>query len=303
MPEDNTALIFVKPHAFTPATIEWVRKTIVEKGLTIKSEAECTDLGAGCDRHYHAIASKAIANPKDLAVPEEAFQKTFGCSWASVLEAGQAVTAAEVMTKLNIDGNGLEDIWRRIKKEGNLVKLGGGFYCGKVQAEPPLYCFNGFYMSMRDKYAKEGSKIQVFVVTFDSAKVSWETFRNDVLGPTDPKEAPKDSLRGHILANWEALGLKGEPDVGDNCVHGSASPFEAWVEIQNWCKEPADGTEFGKALLEVVPKDRLDQWAYDPRVTYGHKAFPVSNSLFDSMENMDSGDVLALAHAINATQV
>lgn len=302
MPEDNTALIFVKPHAFTPATIEWVRNTITEKGLTIKSEKECGNLGDAVDRHYYAIASKAIAPPAELNVPPEAFEKTFGCTWASVLEAGQAVTAKEVMDQLKLDAAGMEETWRRIKKEGNLVKLGGGFYCGKVQSEPPLYCFNGFYMSMRDKYANEASKIHVFVVTFDSKKVSWEKFRNDVLGPTDPKAAPTDSLRGHILGNWESLGLKAEPDVGDNCVHGSASPFEAWVEIQNWVGEGPQDTDFGKALNEVVPKETLDKWAYDPKVTYGHKSFPVSDSLFDAVENLDSGNALAFLYAINGTQ-
>jgi len=299
---DNTALVFVKPHAFTPATVEWVRKRLTDGGLTIAQEMECGDLGDAVDRHYYAIASKAQMAPKDLTVPNEAFEKTFGVSWQSVLDAGQVVTAAEVMTKLNLDAQGMEDTWRRIKKEGNLVKLGGGFYAGKVQSEPPLFCFNGFYMSMREKYAAATSKIQVFIVNWDSKKKSWESFRDEFLGPTDPKTAPEDSLRGHILKNWQALGLKAEPDVGDNCVHGSASPFEAWCEITNWAKQAGDASDFGKALLDIAPKEVLDKWSYDPRVTYGHKSFPVNDSLFDSVENMDSGMCLTLLTAIAATQ-
>jgi nucleoside diphosphate kinase len=300
---DNTALLFVKPHAFTPATIEYCRKRITEEGLTILEEKECSDLGAAVDRHYHAIASKAVMPPKELSVPNEAFQKTFGVSWQSVLDAGHVVTATEVMSTLSLDAAGMEDTWRRIKKEGNLVKLGGGFYAGKVRSDPPLYCFNGFYMSMRDKYANAASKIHVFVVNWSSEKKPWEKFRDDFLGPTDPKAAPADSLRGYVLGNWQALGLKAEPDVGDNCVHGSASPFEAWVEIQNWVKQAPDASSFGKAIASTVDSKKLEAWSYDPKVTYGHKEFPVSNSLFDAFENMDSGDVLALAHAINATQV
>lgn len=125
-------------------------------------------------------------------------------------------------------------------------------------------------------------------------------FSSQFLGPTDPRESPEHSLRSHIFRNWKALGLKEEPNVGDNAIHGSASPFEAWVEIQNWCKEGPGETLFGKALLEVVPLPILEKWSLDPKVTYGHRLFPVANSLFDAFEDMDSGDLLALAGAIAA---
>ena len=59
-------------------------------------------------------------------------------------------------------------------------------------------------------------------------------FRGQLLGPTDPAEAPASSLRGKIAAQWEALGLAAAPDVGDNGVHASASPFEALAERLNW---------------------------------------------------------------------
>jgi len=59
-------------------------------------------------------------------------------------------------------------------------------------------------------------------------------FRGKLLGPTDPAEAPASSLRGKIAAQWEALGLAAAPDVGDNGVHASASPFEALAERLNW---------------------------------------------------------------------
>jgi hypothetical protein len=42
-------------------------------------------------------------------------------------------------------------------------------------------------------------------------------------------------LRNTCLKNWEALGLPGKPNVGDNGFHGSASPFEALAERANWC--------------------------------------------------------------------
>jgi hypothetical protein len=38
-------------------------------------------------------------------------------------------------------------------KEKNLVKFGGGFYCGLIDG---LYVFNGFFMSMRSKFTAPG---------------------------------------------------------------------------------------------------------------------------------------------------
>merc|ERR1712072_469062 len=98
----------------------------------------------------------------------------------------------------------------------------------------PVYVFNGFFMSMRSKFTAPGTEIYWYSVEWDSAALSWANFRGQVLGPTDPTEAPKDSLRGQILAKWKELGLESQPDVGDNGMHASASPFEAFAERNNW---------------------------------------------------------------------
>ena len=39
----------------------------------------------------------------------------------------------------------------------------------------------------------------------DVARAQWEEFRGDVLGPTDPATAPKDSLRGKIMVRRHCL--------------------------------------------------------------------------------------------------
>jgi hypothetical protein len=39
-----------------------------------------------------------------------------------------------------------------------------------------------------------------------------------------------------IYKGWEGLGLDYKPNVGDNGVHASASPFEALAERMNWLK-------------------------------------------------------------------
>merc|ERR1712144_172314 len=90
----NTAFVFIKPHAVTAPTIELVKKTLEEKGFTIKKEGELDGPTIGdkklIDNHYYAIANKAsLTLPKDLNPPEA-------------------------------------------KKAGQLVKFGGGFYAGLV---------------------------------------------------------------------------------------------------------------------------------------------------------------------------
>ena len=81
-------------------------------------------------------------------------------------------------------------------------------------------------MSMREKFVAKGKSIYYYSVTWDANELSWEDFRGKLLGPTNPADAPKESLRGQILANWKELGLPAQPDTGDNGVHASASPFE-----------------------------------------------------------------------------
>lgn len=93
---------------------------------------------------------------------------------------------------------------------------------------------NGFYMSMRAAYCAPGEKIKYYTVTFPSDALSWETFRGDVLGATDPTAAPPGSIRRTILDKYKELGLKSKPNTGDNGVHASASPFEALAERCNW---------------------------------------------------------------------
>jgi len=64
--------------------------------------------------------------------------------------------------------------------------------------------------------------------------ITFKDFRQKILGTTDPKTAVEGSMRNYIYKNWQELGLKSEPNVGDNGVHGSASPLEALAEKVNW---------------------------------------------------------------------
>ena len=216
-------------------------------------------------------------------------------SWEDALASGNVYNAIDGCAYLGIDADALDKLWGVCKKEKKLIKFGGGFYCGliSVEGKTPAYIFNGFFMSMRSKYVTPGTSIHYYTVSFNSSALSWADFRGNVLGPTDPSTAPADSVRGKIMSDWESLGLKAQPDTGDNGVHASASPFEGLAERMNWLKVKATDDPFGAKLLSNgVSEETLKAWSVDPQVK--------GNSLFDSFEDLDCDQVLQKAVELNA---
>jgi len=209
------------------------------------------------------------------------------------LNEGLCYNAMDAGKKLGLNANQLEKKWGACKK--NCVKFGGGFYCSNLGSdEAPMYVFNGFFMSMREKFVAKGKSIYYYSVTWDSHSLSWEDFRGKLLGPTNPADAPKDSLRGQIFANWKKLGLPSEPDTGDNGVHASASPFEALAERMNWLGACLDTDIFGKAMLDSgISAETIKEWSEDPQVKGG--------SVFDGLEDTQAVDCLQKCVQLNTT--
>jgi nucleoside diphosphate kinase len=288
----NGAFVFIKPHANTEKAQALVKDTFAAKGITIIKEGELKgeviDEKKLIDQHYYAIANKAvILSPDKLPVPEEKFKEAFGMEWKEALEKKLVYNAMEASKKLNKDGAALEQEWRKAKK--TVCKFGGGFYCGKLplpcedgEEGGEIFVFNAFYMSMRDAFVKPGTSIHFYHVEFDPTKLSWADFRGKVLGPTNPADAPADSLRGKILKDWEALGLSAEPDTGNNGVHASASPFEGLAERMNWLGTPISDDPMGKLLLSDagLTEELIKAWSLDPQVEG-------VGSIFDALEDMD----------------
>merc|ERR1712232_722373 len=294
----NAAFVFIKPHAVTEKVKALAKAGLESKGIKIVAEGslsgEVIDEKKLIDQHYYAIASKAtILKPHELNVPADKFEGQFGLSWQAALDSGKVFNAMDGCKHLGIDADELDAAWAKTKAAKKLVKFGGGFYCGLVEIEgkDPVYIFNGFFMSMRSKFTKPGTEIYYYVVEWDAKSLPWADFRGKVLGPTDPAEAPADSLRGQILAKWEDLGLKSEPNVGDNGMHASASPFEALAERNNWLGVPFGQDEFGALLLsEGVPEPLIKAWSVDPQVTI---AAGKQGSIFDQLEDLDSAECLS----------
>mmetsp|Transcript_3111 Transcript_3111/g.4797 ORF Transcript_3111/g.4797 Transcript_3111/m.4797 type:complete len:325 (+) Transcript_3111:66-1040(+) len=291
----NSAFVFIKPHANTPKTQQLVSRSFSTQGIRVLEEGELTgeqiDQGRLIDQHYYAIASKAtLMKPEQLPVPAAKFQDTFGISWQKALKDGLVFNALDACKHLGITADELDKAWGPAKK----VKFGGGFYCGlvSVPGKTPIYVFNGFFMSMRNKFVTPGTSIHYYVVDFSPSDISWSDFRGNVLGPTDPAQAPADSLRGKILKDWKSLGLEYQPNVGDNGVHASASPFEGLAERANWLKTDIAADPFGAKLLAAgISRDTIEKWSVDPQVK--------GKSLFDSLEDLDTEECVAKAVELN----
>lgn len=289
----NRAFLFVKPHANTEAVNKMVRESLEGQGFIIKAEGELSaqeiDAKRLIDTHYGAIASKAVVlKPSELNVPEkgkEQFKQAFGISWQEALDKGLVKNAKEACEVLQVDGDELEALWRKIDKK-DLIKFGGGFYCGKIKDD--LFGINGFYMQMRGRYTSPPASIHFYEVEWAPASLPWNQFREGVLGATDPSKAAEGSLRRKVYESWESLGLKKCPDTGDNSMHGSASPFEALAEVANWEGKKIEEDLFGQALLlsTGLDIDTIKLWLGDAQVPVNGKLA----SIFDTLEDQNSKD-------------
>ena len=182
----NSAFVFVKPHANTPATQALVKDKLEGAGIEILSEhdisGETIDENRLIDQHYYSIASKATILPaSEIPVPHDKFLAEFGESWETVLAEKRAVNAMDACDRFGCTPEELNKAWLASK---SVVKFGGGFYCGvvSVDKQPPLYVFNAFFMAMRGKFVAPGSSIHCYVVQWDPNNMSWTTFRNEFLG-------------------------------------------------------------------------------------------------------------------------
>lgn len=305
----NSAFVFAKPHANTTEVQALIKKTFDDKGITIVEEGEIDgptiDSKKLIDQHYYAIASKAtILTPDKLNVPADKFKDTFGEEWEAVKSEGRVFNALDIQKKLGWSQDELDGYWNKTNADDKTrVKFGGGFYCGKMPVDGVnYYTFNAFFMTMRGKFTQPGESIHYYVVKWEKDALAWADFRGKVLGPTNPADAPADSLRGMLNADWQSLGLKSAPNTGDNGVHASASPFEGLAERSNWLAGPIKEDIFGKQLMEAgLSEETIAAWSVDPQVVLV-KGEAKKGSLFDALEDMDVDACLAKCVELNAAQ-
>jgi hypothetical protein len=310
----QSALVFLKPHAAgSKAAAALVRKVLASHQIEVAMEGvvgakQIADEGK-IDAHYGAIANRAVVQlPHALVVPaagQAAFQMRFGQSWQAALEHGKVLNAAAAAERLRVGALGLERAWRLIPKD-DVLKFGGGFYCGRLgpPGEGPdspdvFYCVNGFYLQMRAGFVAPGAQVRWFSVRWAVAQLSWQRFRAEVVGATNPERAVAGSLRRCLLEQWKQLGLAEPLSTGLNGVHASASALEGLFERVNWLGlAGVEADPFGRALVaQGVPAEVLAGWARDPPVVF--EGAP--QSVFDLHEGLDAEPCLRKAAAVHAS--
>jgi len=299
----NSAFVFIKPHAVTAdRTVEsLVRQKLASAGVHIlrdaKISAEVIDEKRLIDKHYGAIASRAVLQkPSELVVQDSAkelFLKTFGLTWEAALSQKKVFNSADAASELKIATFEVGDKWGKLKNGAEMIKFGGGFYVGKIDH---IFVVNGFYIPMRAKFTKAGTCIHYFEVEWDPMTLPWDKFRADVIGGTNPAQAATGSIRNTVFHEWSKLGLPHEPNTGDNGVHASAGPFEGLVEKANWLGVKVEDDAFGRALISSgITKATIEKWSGDPPVLFEGK----QQSLFDLLEDLDARACLEKAVEIS----
>lgn len=310
----QSAFLFIKPHAAASDKVEsLVKEMLAAAGVAVAQsgilEAKEIDERKLIDVHYGAIANRAVLQePHELNVPQAAqdkFEAAFGLAWDQALRDGLVCNAHGAAKRLGGDGPAvgpaaLEAAWRAIPK-AELVKFGGGFYCGKLMTPndaggAAFYAINCFYLNMRADFTTPPAQIKWFAVDFP-ASLPWADFRAKVLGATDPTAAAAGSIRRAILDQWEALGLAKQPFTGENGVHASASPLEGLFERMNWLGADPAADPYGASLVAAgIPATTLSAWSKDPAVAFDGGAF----SVFDLHEDLTLGDCTAKALQVYA---
>lgn len=185
----------------------------------------------------------------------------------------------------------MSGLLRPVPLLGGAAAVGGIYWWYNKNKKPtePIFVINGFYMAMREKYTKPPASIHYFLAEWDAKRVPWADFREQVLGGTDPTTAAKGSLRREVLEKWKELGLSSCPNVGDNSLHASASPFEAMFERYNWLQKPLDSDPYAQAMMKAgIDKKTIVNWTSDPQVPFEGK----KGSLFDFLEDLSSEECI-----------
>ena len=106
---------------------------------------------------------KVADKPEQLHVPvasQDHFRVQLGLSWNDALPSGKVFSAMDGCAKLGLDADQVAAEWAKAKAAKELVKFGGGAFCGlvKVAGKEPMYIVNGFIMANEEKQTEQQKK-------------------------------------------------------------------------------------------------------------------------------------------------
>jgi nucleoside diphosphate kinase len=231
----NQAVIFTKPvhHLeleLTPEQLDEMARSFFEsKGFSfiLNRKISGTDLAARNVIREHYLMYSRAACADVITVTEEAkdrFEAAFGKTWDAEFSAGKIMSTTALLKTRNLSVHQLFNRWNGLFGAGKTTKIQDGVIMGYLE-DLDAYCVNAFYPSMEANFYHPDTRISYYVVEFDSEQVSWKQFRKEVLGATNSSNALPESFRGQLYSEYPT-NFPGR----DNFVHGSAGPFEGFVE-------------------------------------------------------------------------
>ncbi|PWU89673.1 Flagellar Member 1 [Trypanosoma cruzi] len=293
----NRALVFVKPHANTPETRALVEERLMQtRGMQIVSQRHVFGGEIAAQqlmyKHYRTIARYAVkVSPMSINVSTQnraLFKEVFGIAWKEAVCSGRVWNAETAIHTLGeISAVELYGMWGSCTKT---MKLASGAYVAQFLNEK-VFVINGFYPYLRDTYGAQDAKVTCYLVSWPEACMTWRALREELIGSTNPGNAPPNSLRGLIRDRWQELGLQYPPTTTDNGVHASAGPFEALLERHLWMHLPLSHDPLTLRLQECgLTGALLYRWASNPEVLLRGKK--LSGCVFDLLENMQTSEMV-----------
>lgn len=298
----NQAVIFTKPIYHLPFSLtadalrDRVETFLLDRGFYIRTR-HCVDgqtlrSQGTMDQHYIVYSKAVRLESLDTLIMSEAglarFEERFGTSWEDEKVAGRLMTTDQLIEKKGLAITDLLEAWENHLATGQTLKVQSGLIVAFVEAFD-AYVINGFYPAMAERFDHADNVMHYFVVEFDSAECSWESFRKEILGVTNSSKAASTSLRGQLFADFPV-----ELPGSDNFVHGSAGPLEGFAE------RLVHEEEVGLATSPIgVYLQRRGVSAVTFRAWCARKPIVELAALFDLTEEKNSDEILPILDAID----
>lgn len=300
----NTALVLVKPHADHPNVFKVVKELLSAQiqGLTFDN---VVDVDAALirtkdivNRHYRTISFYASrCAPADIEVDpavQQAFEGAFGVQWAHAVTSGHVWNADAALHMLG--GISPTELLERWNANTQRMKLCSGAYVCRFAGDGEdgdTFVINGFYPHVSAMFTAPTTRVRCYVISWPEKTVTWETFRNAVVGNTDPAKARASSIRGVLASRWMKLGLKHPLNMTENGIHASASPLEAAVERHLWLGTPLEQDTLSTLWSRHgISPAQLMRWTTNPIIE--NKFLGEKKRVFDMAENMQTSQLLRL---------
>lgn len=291
----NHAMILLKPHANNPEAERFVRSFLASHDIAVvrtgSATPEVMSEGGAFDKQYFQIMNNTKANVSDLKLlPSglEMFRSCAGFDWDAGVADGRVVSADVAMREL---AKTAADLAALCRESTASAKLAPSIQISSVCCADgsTKFVINGFAPHWREAFLSSGASLKWFAVEFSPAQVSWRRFREELLGATNPGEAPTKSIRGQFYQHWSKLGLQEQPNVLNNCIHASAGPLEGLREWMLWTGEALANHPLARSLTVAGAREQqLETWLGNPFIEdwrIGHETS--SGPIFDCSENCD----------------